>query len=139
MSAAEFLRNTIDFKLTPSDRDDQLIIENTLTQRGGPPRHLHHEQEEWFYALEGDFIIEVGDERFDVKAGDSLLAPRRIPHVWAFVGEGSGRMLISFMPAGKMEAFFRAAATGSMIQLRDPALWQAHGMELYSGPPLTVE
>ena len=83
----------IDFKVTASDSGGMLIIENVFHAVGGPARHLHHEQDEWFYAVEGDFIIEVGAERFPIKPGDSLLAPRGVPHVWAYVGGGMrGRM-----------------------------------------------
>lgn len=128
----------IHFKVTPQDHEGVLILENTFHARGGPARHLHYDQDEWFYAAEGEFVIEVGQERFNLKAGDSLLAPRRVPHVWAFVGEGRGRMLISFLPAGQMEAFFREATQASAMLAQDPALWRAHGMELV-GPPLPLE
>ena len=130
--------SVIDFKVTPQDRDGILILENTFHARGGPARHLHYDLDEWFYAAEGEFIIEVGAERFSLKAGDSVLAPRRIPHVWAFVGEGRGRMLITFLPAGQMEAFFREVTKANAMVPQDPALWRAYGMELV-GPPLTIE
>jgi len=42
------------------------------------------------------------------------------------------------MPAGKMEAFFRAVTKANAMPPQDPALWRAHGMELL-GPPLAVE
>ena len=80
--------------------------------KGGPAWHLHIDQDEWFYAVEGEFLIEVGQERFRLKPGDSLLAPRRVPHVWAYVGDVCGRTLITFMPAGKMEAFFPCGDEG---------------------------
>ncbi|MCW5880468.1 MAG: cupin domain-containing protein [Anaerolineae bacterium] len=130
--------SVIAFKVTPQDRDDVLMIENTFHARGGPARHLHHEQDEWFYAAEGEFVIEVGQQRFSLKTGDSLLAPRRVPHVWAFVGEGRGRMLVTFLPAGQMEAFFREVTKANAMPPNDPALWRAYGMELV-GPPLAVE
>ena len=130
--------SVIAFKVTPQDRDDVLMIENTFHARGGPARHLHHEQDEWFYAAEGEFVIEVGQKRFSLKTGDSLLAPRRVPHVWAFVGEGRGRMLVTFLPAGQMEAFFREVTKANAMPPNDPALWRAYGMELV-GPPLAVE
>ena len=129
--------SVIDFKVVPADSDGLFVIENTFHAKGGPARHLHYDQDEWFYAAEGEFVVEVGSERFQLRAGDSLLAPRRVPHVWAHVGEGRGRMLITFMPAGKMEAFFREVTRANAMPPQDPALWQAHGMELL-GPPLTV-
>ncbi len=127
----------IRFKVVPSDSTGTLIIENTFHAKGGPARHLHHEQDEWFYCTAGEFLIEIGQERFSMHTGDSLLAPRQVPHVWAHVGDGRGSMLITFMPAGKMEAFFREVTKANAMPPQDPALWQAHGMELL-GPPLKV-
>lgn len=129
--------STITFKVMPQDSNGLLIIENTFHAKGGPARHLHLEQDEWFYAVEGEFIMEVGSERMSLHAGDSVLAPRNIPHVWACVGEQVSRMLIAFMPAGKMEAFFREVTKANAMPPQDPALWQAHGMTIL-GPPLAV-
>mgnify|MGYP001039270278 CR=1 FL=1 len=129
--------SVIAFKLTPPDSNGVFVIENTFHQKGGPARHLHHDQDEWFYALEGQFVIEIGDQRLQLNAGDSILAPRRVPHVWAFVGSGVGRMLITFTPAGQMEAFFREVTKANAMPPQDPALWAAHGMELL-GPPLAL-
>jgi len=129
--------SAISFKVVPSNSDGILILENTFTGKGGPPRHLHYEQDEWFYALEGEFIIEIDREKFTLKPGDSVLAPRMIPHVWAHIGTGQGRILITFMPAGKMEAFFRIVNRADAMPPQDPALWKEHGMEL-AGPPLIL-
>jgi quercetin dioxygenase-like cupin family protein len=129
--------STITFKVCPQDSSDLFIIENTFREKGGPARHLHFDQDEWFYAIEGEFIIEVGRERIRLNPGDSLLAPRQVPHVWAYVGDTRGRMLIAFMPAGKMEAFFREVTKANAMPPQDPELWRAHGMELL-GPPLAV-
>lgn len=126
----------IDFKLLRSD-DDAFIIENTFHAPGGPARHLHFEQDEWFYALEGRFVIEIGSEKIELNTGDSILAPRNVPHVWAFVGEGTGRMLITFLPAGDMPAFFQKVSEANAMPPQDPAVWLAHGMELI-GPPLQI-
>ena len=127
----------IDFKAIAPD-GGLLVLENTFHAKGGPPRHLHLEQDEWFYAVEGEFVIEVGDERHVLQPGDSVLGPRRVPHVWAHVGAGRGRILIAFTPAGRMEAFFREVAKADAMPAQDPALWREHGMQLV-GPPLPVE
>jgi quercetin dioxygenase-like cupin family protein len=130
--------SSIAFKVCPQDSNDTLIIENTFLARGGPAKHLHYEQDEWFYALEGAFLFEVGQERFTLHPGDSLLAPRKVPHVWAYVGDARGSILIAFLPAGKMEAFFREVTRANAMPPQDPELWRAHGMELL-GSPLLVE
>ena len=125
----------IDFKVCGGD--GLLILENTFHRLGGPARHLHYEQDEWFYCVEGEFVVEVGTERVQLRPGDSLLAPRKVAHVWACVGDGSGRMLIAFSPAGKMEAFFREVTRADAMPAQDPELWRLHGMQLI-GPPLPV-
>ncbi len=129
--------NTIDYKVSTPD-GSLFVVEITCHVKGGPGRHIHYEQEEWFYALEGEFDIEVGQERFRLHPGDSLLAPRKVPHVWAYIGSTQGRLLAVFTPAGQMEAFFRETTKAYALPPQDPAVFRAHGMELV-GPPLTVE
>ena len=127
----------ITFKVTPKDGSGIFIIENTFHQKGGPARHLHFDQDEWFYVVDGEFILEIAQEQYHLTTGDSVLAPRKIPHVWAYTGGQIGRMLIAFMPAGKMEAFFREVTKANAMPPQDPELWRTHGMELL-GPPLKV-
>jgi quercetin dioxygenase-like cupin family protein len=133
--------NSIDFKVTTQDSENLFIAEVTFPATGGPPRHLHYEQDEWFYVLAGKFVFEVGfevsAERLRRTAGDSLLAPRRVPHVWASVGEGTGRILTVANPAGKLKAFFREISKVNAPPASDPEVWRAYGME-WLGPPLPV-
>jgi mannose-6-phosphate isomerase-like protein (cupin superfamily) len=98
----------LDFKvLTRDTQDGFFLIEHRNVPQGGPVRHLHYAQEEWFYLIDSNkVVIEVGDERFTLRPGDSILSPRNVPHVWAYVGEKPGRMLMGFTPAGQMEDFF---------------------------------
>ena len=130
--------STIDFKVVGQDSSEIFIIENKFQAKGGPARHLHYDQDEWFCVLEGEFLFEVGQERMLLKTGDSVFAPRNIPHVWAFVGTGTGRILITFTPAGQMEAFFRQVTQTNAMPIQTPELWETHGMKLV-GPPLLVE
>jgi len=129
--------SSIAFKLSTQGSSSLFILENTFHAKGGPARHLHYDQDEWFYAIEGDFVFEVGQEKFRLRPGDSLLGPRRVPHVWAHVGDARGRILIAFTPAGSMEAFFHEVTKANAMPPQDPGLWRAHGMELL-GPPLSV-
>ena len=103
----------LDFKvLTRETNGDLFIMENRNMVRGGPSRHIHYEQEEWFYFVEGsdEVLMEVGETKLRLKPGDSVLAPRNIPHVWAYLGQQPGRMLFAFTPAAKIESFFEEAS-----------------------------
>lgn len=130
----------IDFKVSSQDTGGRLfIIEQTNHRPGGPPRHLHREQEEWFYVVEGEYVIEVGETVYRMGAGDCVLAPRSIPHVWAYTGSGRGRILIVFQPAGLMEAFFEESSQLDSLPSKEElvVLFDKHGMTLV-GPPLAL-
>jgi quercetin dioxygenase-like cupin family protein len=115
-------------------------FESTVKQKGGPPAHVHEDQDEWFSVLEGEFDIQVGDDRFKLKAGDSVLAPRKVAHAWACVGDKPGRLLVVFQPAGKMEEFFRALGEQKGPPAREvmQKLFLDHGMKIV-GPPLKID
>ena len=83
------------------------LTEQPSGKKGGPPKHFHLEEDEWFYCLAGQYIVEVGNQRYELKAGDSVLGPRRVPHAFAFVGNAPGRLMVGFTPAGRLEQFFR--------------------------------
>jgi quercetin dioxygenase-like cupin family protein len=83
------------------------LTEQPSGRKGGPPKHFHLEEDEWFYCLAGEYIVEVGNQRYELKQGDSVLGPRRVPHAFAFVGNTPGRLMVGFTPAGRLEQFFR--------------------------------
>jgi mannose-6-phosphate isomerase-like protein (cupin superfamily) len=127
--------STILFKVATADTDGRLfLIEHQHAMPGGgPPLHFHLNQEEWFYVMEGEVAFQVGDKRLRLQAGESALAPRRVPHTFSPVGQGPAYLLIAFTPAGKMEQFFRDAQP-----LNQPAevlatLFHRYEME-YVGP-----
>jgi quercetin dioxygenase-like cupin family protein len=124
----------IDFKVTSRETDGIFVVEMTVWDKGGPPRHRHLAQDEWFYVLEGTFIVEVGQERFRLCAGDSAFAPRQLPHAWAKIGGPAARLLGVLSPAGSMEAFVRKLAEGGAMGQQDPTFWPPYGMELVGGP-----
>lgn len=132
------------YKVLTSETDGALfVLEQANTRKGGPSRHIHHHEDELFLCLEGQYVVEVGGDRFVLNAGDCVLGPRGIPHAWAFSGNEKGRMLISFAPAGKMEAFFARRETSGIrpgeyaSSKADAALLAEFGMELV-GPPIPI-
>ena len=130
--------NSIVFKVCSQESKDLFAVEAIITQKGGTAKHIHHDQDEWWYILEGEFIVEVGDERFHLKPGDSLFGPRKIPHVWAFIAGTRGRFLGSLMPASRAEAFFVDADKDKSLLDLSTDLRPTYGIE-WVGPPLQIE
>lgn len=130
----------LQIKVSTRDTGGALFVfEHADMGKGGPPRHFHYEQDEWFHAVKGTFALEVGDERFTLRAGDSLFAPRMIPHVWAHVGDDPGTLLLAVQPAGSLEQFFVESTKLSRPPTPQEAEVQfaAHGMKVV-GPPLAL-
>lgn len=132
-----------DLKVSGRDTGGDLCIYDTFREsKGGPALHRHHFQDEWFYVIRGEFIVQVGGDTLSLRPGDSAFAPRKIPHAFAMTSEGEGQMLVLFQPAGSMEDFFlQMSKLGKEIPKNQEStlkqLWADHGMEIV-GPPLKV-
>ena len=138
-SISLFEGDTFFCKVSAKDTDGDLyVFESTRVKEGGPALHYHYEQDEWWYVLQGEFLIKVGDETYQVKAGDSAFGPRKVPHAFAKIGQGEGKLLMLFQPAGKMEEFFKSISEGALTKMSDEEkvnFRRAHGIEQV-GPPL---
>ncbi|MBN2425801.1 MAG: cupin domain-containing protein [Calditrichaceae bacterium] len=109
--------NTLDIKISGTDTDNDLaVFEQTgLTPNGGPPLHIHPFQDEWFYVIEGDYLFQVGDDKYQMKSGDTIFLPRNVQHAFLQLTE-KGKMIVSYLPSGKMEAFLRLRTNGHLHQ-----------------------
>lgn len=126
-----FEGDTFYTKVSSADTAGSLyVFESTRIKKGGPALHYHYDQDETWYVLEGEFLIRVGEETYNAKAGDTVFGPRGVPHAFAKLGETTGRLLMTFQPAGKMEEFFIAVSEGKMKGLSVPQqdeFRKAHG------------
>jgi len=128
-------------KVSSKDTEGRFyLFEHTNMGKGGPPRHIHYAQDEWFYAIRGEFAIEVGEERFRLKPGDSVFAPRMIPHAWAHISDQPGTLMTLVSPAGTFETFIRDTTRFSKLPTPEEVekAFAAHGMKVV-GPPLKVD
>ncbi len=129
-------------KIGNADTDGDLFaFESSRGKKGGPALHIHPDQDEWFYILSGEFLVKVGDQTFTAKAGDSVFAPRKVPHAFAKINDEKeeARMLITYQPAGKMESLFQAVSQGRLKTMspEEQARFKAdHGIVVV-GPALT--
>jgi quercetin dioxygenase-like cupin family protein len=111
-------------------------LEAVNTPGEGPPLHRHTLEDETVYVLEGEFRWKLGDRLISSTGpGSFVFIPRGLPHTWQVIGDQSGKMLVTFFPAG-MEGFFDRLADLTEFDLEAfRAAAAAHGMEVI-GPPL---
>ncbi len=129
--------SSVAFKVTSKESSDLFAIEITLVNKGGPAKHVHLIQDEWFYVVEGEFVLEVGNSQYHLKPGDSAFGPKKVPHVWAFVKGVRGRMLFVVSPVGRLETFFNDAAKSDSLPGPDQNQWKPYDLE-WAGPPLKI-
>jgi quercetin dioxygenase-like cupin family protein len=85
------------------------LLEVSLASGMGVPRHMHTREDEAYYVLSGELEVTVGDEAFILRAGDTLIAPRDIPHQLRNSGNVENHYLLVFSPSG-FEEFLKATA-----------------------------
>lgn len=133
--------NNLDIKISGSDTDGELaVFEQTgYTPNGGPPLHVHLHQDEWFFVTEGEYLFQVGEDKYTMKAGDTIFLPRNIPHAFIQLTE-KARTIVSYLPAGSMEDFFKTTDSWTTPPSKEEVnkVFEDHGMKVV-GPPLKAD
>jgi quercetin dioxygenase-like cupin family protein len=74
------------------------------------PPHIHQTEDEFIYLVEGELEVTIGETTYPVRPGDLVKMPRGVPHGIRMTGTAMTKSLWTVVPAGQMEAFFRALA-----------------------------
>ena len=85
------------------------LLEIALAPGMSVHRHTHTREDEVYFVLAGELEVVVGKETFILKTGDTLMAPRNIPHQLRNSGEIENHYLLVFSPSG-FEEFLKATA-----------------------------
>ena len=95
VTALPLFRNTIG-----SIKNDFVMAE--WQDDGGPagvkrpiaPLHLHEQDDEAWYVLEGTLVVQLGDKEIEARAGSAVFASRGTPHTYWNPGPGPARYLL---------------------------------------------
>ncbi|MEO8232178.1 MAG: cupin domain-containing protein [Ignavibacteriota bacterium] len=133
--------NALDLKVSSKDTNgaQAVFVQTGFTSNGGPPLHIHYNQDEIFYILEGEYQFQVGEERFSMKQGDTIFLPKNVPHAFIQLTD-IAKVIVTFQPAGKMEDFFRITDEWTTPPTKEEAakVFEDHEMKIV-GPPLKRE
>lgn len=109
-----------------------------------PPLHVHDDEEEAFYVLDGSLDVHIGDEVVEATAGSFCLVPRGTVHSFRSTSETPARMLVLLSPPG-FERFFEEAERRfpRSSGMPDPAevgpalgeIGARHGLRIVGPPP----
>lgn len=124
------------------------LIEQLAPDGFGPPRHVHDEDDELFYIIDGEVEFESDDLHTNAGPGTTVYLPHGVPHAWRTMGET--RLLQCTFKPGFEEFFVEMGTPADRLELppepeqppdtdaimnRMGELGEQYGFELL-GPPL---
>src|SRR5882724_13609892 len=98
----------------------------------GTPLHVHQDEDEYLFVLEGTARCALGEKIFDAEAGTMVTLPKNIPHAWGNRSTSKLRMAFICYPGGAEEAM-RMIAKGGVTDL--PALAKTFGVTVLGPTP----
>lgn len=122
--------------------EDHDVLEFTVpTEPGAVPLHVHRDNDEGFYVLEGTLLFQVGDSQYRLTAGSYAYGPRGVPHAYRNIGDGPARMLVIYTPGNFVTMTEEIEALGPLDVEDESALervvpiLESYGIKMV-GPPL---
>lgn len=106
---------------------------------GVTPLHVHHQNDEAMYVIEGEVTVKLGEERRLLEPGGYAMAPRGLPHTYRNSGSRPARVLFIYSPGNHWRYLQETGERGPVEDESDieelvPIL-QEYGIEMV-GPPL---
>jgi quercetin dioxygenase-like cupin family protein len=97
------IANGVELKADSAETENHFgLVEFTMIE-GQPvtPMHIHHNDVESVYVLDGALTFYVGDDSFDSEAGSFAVLPKGIAHGFRVkTGAGKAQVLLLFSPGG---------------------------------------
>jgi mannose-6-phosphate isomerase-like protein (cupin superfamily) len=70
------------------------VIEQVIPPGFASPWHLHRDEDESFYVIEGTVTVMVADRSVTLSTGDFAFGPRGVPHGFRIEGTKPARLLL---------------------------------------------
>jgi quercetin dioxygenase-like cupin family protein len=85
-----------------------LLFEDLMAQGKTTPLHLHTNEDETLYVLEGEILVHLDGKNYPVGPRGVAIAPRGVPH--AFLVTSPTARVLTLQTPGSAEAFYRGAS-----------------------------
>jgi quercetin dioxygenase-like cupin family protein len=84
-----------------------IMLEDVMVRGKTTPLHLHPNEDEAIYVLEGELLVHIEGEEHRVGQGGLFVAPRGVPHAMMVVSQTAH--ILGLQTPGTGEAFYRDA------------------------------
>ncbi|RDI54861.1 cupin domain-containing protein [Microvirga subterranea] len=102
-------------------RDGTAVIEHRMPHGDSPPMHVHRNEDEIFHIIEGKMRFQVGQEQIVVGAGETVVAPKGIPHTFR-VESADGVRCLTVTKGPDFEGLIRMAGRPVTVEELPPAM-----------------
>ena len=105
-----FLDTCVQVRISGDHNSDNIsVLEHHAYHGDSPPLHIHHTEDEVFVVLEGEFRFVIGLSEYRLSAGETILAPKGIPHAYRVESPQGGKWL-TITTGHDFENFVKAAS-----------------------------
>jgi quercetin dioxygenase-like cupin family protein len=114
------------------------IVDSVSSAHSGPPRHIHHAEDETFVIFSGEVLFWLEGETFTRRSGETVFVARGKEHTFRVIGDQPARHLVILTPGGFEGFFAEMAETRCRIPEDMPAVIESatrHHLS-FTGPPL---
>jgi quercetin dioxygenase-like cupin family protein len=112
------------------------------------PPHVHHDEDEAWYLLDGTVTFFCGDQQLDAGPGAWVFLPRQVPHTFRVGPQGAP--MLTFTAPGSFADFVEAAGEPAQALVVPPpaaapdpqrlaSIAARYGIELLGPPPPPVQ
>lgn len=141
-----FNRDLLILKATSEQTDGAFILFEEHSQRGkATPMHVHPDDDETFYVLEGDLLVHIDGTEHVAGPGGFISIPRGVPHAFMVTSETARALLLLTPGSPEAEAFYRDGGEPAAERKLPPAgppdieriqvSAERHGSVKLLGPP----
>jgi quercetin dioxygenase-like cupin family protein len=122
------------FIMTADHSDGGYALSEQVVRPGnGAPPHIHHNEAESFYVLEGEFTVTADGVEHRLQRGDFIHVPRGSVRGFSNVGKANGRVLILHCPGSAADFYITMGKLPFPPKMEDiAALGKKYGIELVS-------
>jgi mannose-6-phosphate isomerase-like protein (cupin superfamily) len=115
---------TVVIRVSAEDSGGTMTVLEEVPPMVDTPLHVHAHEDELFYIVEGEHVVQLGEEEFRLGPGEAIFCPRGVPHSQRRIEPGVGRELVVFTPGG-LEGFFRELAEAERSGILGPDTYAA--------------
>lgn len=96
------------------------IVDHRVPAGYAPPPHIHSNQDEVFYIIDGHLTVRCGDDHWQAGPGSLVFLPRLVPHGFTVSDDGPARTLLINAPAGFADLIVELGTVTAELELPGP-------------------